>query len=112
MVIVSIFVLRALLVKVMFGHEISKKVKDPERFDIVIFKYPDDESQLFIKRLIGLPGETVELSKDADKDEKPAGAAAEAGVAMDYGSGQGVNVDAINALKNRYAGNGGTPGKY
>ena len=38
-----------------------KKVKDPERFDIVIFKYPDDESQLFIKRLIGLPGETVEI---------------------------------------------------
>ena len=43
----------------LFGHEISKKVKDPERFDIVIFKYPDDESQLFIKRVIGLPGETV-----------------------------------------------------
>ena len=29
-----------------FGHEISKKIKDPERFDIVIFKYPDDESKL------------------------------------------------------------------
>ena len=41
------------------GIEFSKKVKDPERFDIVIFKYPDDESQLFIKRVIGLPGETV-----------------------------------------------------
>lgn len=45
----------------LFGHEISKKTKDPERFDIVIFKYPDDESQLFIKRVIGLPGETVEI---------------------------------------------------
>lgn len=45
----------------LFGKEISKKVKDPERFDIIIFKYPDDESQLFIKRLIGLPGETVEI---------------------------------------------------
>ncbi|WP_274421755.1 signal peptidase I [Blautia sp. XA-2221] len=45
----------------LFGNHISKKVKDPERFDIVIFKYPDDESQLFIKRLIGLPGETVEI---------------------------------------------------
>lgn len=43
------------------GVEISKKVKDPERFDIVIFHYPDDESQLFIKRVIGLPGETVEI---------------------------------------------------
>jgi len=46
----------------LFGHEISKKVKDPERFDIVIFKYPDDESQLFIKRVIGLPGETIQIS--------------------------------------------------
>lgn len=45
----------------LFGNQISKKVKDPERFDIVIFKYPDDESQLFIKRVIGLPGETVEI---------------------------------------------------
>ena len=45
----------------LFGKEISKKWKDPERFDIVIFKYPDDESQLFIKRLIGLPGDTVEI---------------------------------------------------
>lgn len=27
----------------LFGHEISKKIKDPERFDIIIFKYPDDE---------------------------------------------------------------------
>ena len=44
-----------------FGNQISKKKKDPERFDIIIFKYPDDESQLFIKRLIGLPGETVEI---------------------------------------------------
>ena len=39
----------------------QKKWKDPERFDIVIFKYPDDESQLFIKRIIGLPGDKVEI---------------------------------------------------
>ena len=44
-----------------FGTHVSKKMKDPERYDIIIFKYPDDESQLFIKRLIGLPGDTVEI---------------------------------------------------
>lgn len=45
-----------------FGNSVvSKKYKDPERFDVIIFHYPDDESQLFIKRLIGLPGETVEI---------------------------------------------------
>ena len=55
-----------------FGHEISKKIKDPERFDIVIFKYPDDESKLFIKRVIGLPGEKVQI-KDSFVPEKPRG---------------------------------------
>ena len=34
---------------------------EPERYDIVIFKYPDDESQYFVKRIIGLPGEKVEV---------------------------------------------------
>lgn len=34
---------------------------EPERGDIMIFRLPDDESQLFIKRLIGLPGETLEI---------------------------------------------------
>ena len=32
---------------------------DPKRGDIIIFKYPDDPSKIFIKRVIGLPGETV-----------------------------------------------------
>ena len=31
----------------------------PQRGDIVIFKYPDYEKEYFIKRVIGLPGETV-----------------------------------------------------
>ncbi len=34
---------------------------DPERYDIIIFKFPDDESQYFVKRVIGLPGETVNI---------------------------------------------------
>ena len=45
----------------LFGYEISDMFKEPDRFDIVIFKSPDDESRLFIKRVIGLPGETVEI---------------------------------------------------
>lgn len=44
-----------------FGNRLAYLTKDPERFDIVIFKFPDDESQLFIKRIIGLPGETVTI---------------------------------------------------
>jgi len=34
---------------------------DPERGDIVVFKYPEDETKDFIKRVIGLPGETIEM---------------------------------------------------
>lgn len=35
---------------------------EPERYDIVIFDFPDDEEQCFVKRIIGLPGETVEIT--------------------------------------------------
>ena len=45
-----------------FGNRLAYVLGDPQRFDIVIFRYPDDESQLFIKRIIGLPGETVEIT--------------------------------------------------
>ncbi len=42
----------------LIGFRMSYLTKDPQRGDIVIFYYPDDESQKFIKRIIGLPGET------------------------------------------------------
>ena len=32
-----------------FGNRLAYVFGDPQRFDIVIFRYPDDESQLFIK---------------------------------------------------------------
>lgn len=44
-----------------FGNRLAYRNQDPQRGDIVIFKFPDDESQLFIKRVIGLPGETLEV---------------------------------------------------
>lgn len=45
----------------LFGFRLSYLFSDPERGDIVIFKYPDDESVNYIKRIIGLPGETVTI---------------------------------------------------
>lgn len=45
----------------LIGIRIAYMFHKPERGDIVMFDYPDDESQLYIKRIIGLPGETVEI---------------------------------------------------
>ena len=45
----------------LFGNRLAYTFGEPERFDVVIFKYPVDETQNYIKRVIGLPGETVEI---------------------------------------------------
>ena len=44
-----------------FGNRLAYLNHDPERYDIVVFKFPDNEKKLYIKRIIGLPGETVEI---------------------------------------------------
>jgi len=41
--------------------ELSYELGEPQRGEVVIFKYPKDPSQFFIKRVIGLPGETVQI---------------------------------------------------
>lgn len=45
----------------LYGNRLAYINKDPERGDIVIFRYPDNEKELFIKRVIGLPGDKVEI---------------------------------------------------
>ena len=41
--------------------ELTNRLHPPTRGEIVVFRYPRDPSQFFIKRVIGLPGETVEV---------------------------------------------------
>ncbi len=42
--------------------EISYILGEPKRNDVVVFKYPKDTKKFFIKRIIGLPGETVDVN--------------------------------------------------
>ncbi|MBQ4521797.1 MAG: signal peptidase I [Lachnospiraceae bacterium] len=47
--------------------KLTYQFSDPERFDIVLFPYGEgDEELCFIKRVIGLPGETVQISRSGD----------------------------------------------
>jgi signal peptidase I len=47
-----------------FVDELSYELGHPVRGDVVIFRYPLDQSQFFIKRVIGLPGETVDINNN------------------------------------------------
>ena len=44
--------------------KISYRFKDPQRFDIIVFPFQYDENVYYIKRIIGLPGETVQIGTD------------------------------------------------
>lgn len=43
--------------------KISYRLHDPERFDIIVFPPKMDEDTLYIKRVIGLPGETIRIDE-------------------------------------------------
>jgi signal peptidase I len=42
-------------------NEISYRFEAPKRGDVVVFRFPLDESKYYIKRIVGLPGETVQV---------------------------------------------------
>ncbi len=41
--------------------KISYRFREPERFDIIVFPFQYEEKTYYIKRIIGLPGETVQI---------------------------------------------------
>lgn len=41
--------------------ELTYRFREPKRFEIIIFKFPKDPSKYYVKRIIGLPNETVEI---------------------------------------------------
>ncbi len=44
--------------------KITYRFNDPERFDIIVFPFKYKENTYYIKRIIGLPGETVQIDND------------------------------------------------
>ena len=76
--LVSVFVIRSFIVQpflvkgasmepnfsngdYLLVDEISLHFRDPERGEVVVFRFPRDPSTFYIKRIIGLPGETVKI---------------------------------------------------
>lgn len=43
--------------------EISYRFREPIRGEVIVFKYPENPKEYFLKRIIGLPGETVKISE-------------------------------------------------
>lgn len=48
-------------------NEIGYRFSEPERGEVVVFRFPEDPKQFFIKRIIALPGETIEIGNNEVK---------------------------------------------
>lgn len=50
----------------LFVDKLSYRFRDPERFDIIVFPFRHEEDTHYIKRIIGMPGETVRIDEDGN----------------------------------------------
>src|SRR3989339_95038 len=56
--------------------ELSYRLHDPKRGDVIVFHYPNNPKEYFLKRIIGLPGERIKISEGVAtiyNDEHPEG---------------------------------------
>jgi signal peptidase I len=48
-------------IRVPFTKILLTKPRMPNRGDVIVFRYPEDESLSFVKRVVGLPGDKIEI---------------------------------------------------
>ena len=63
-------------VKMPFSGDILYHVDDPQHGDIVVFEFPEDPDKDFIKRIIGVPGDVIEIKnkvvyRNGEKVDEP-----------------------------------------
>src|SRR3954447_16135209 len=47
--------------EVPFPHKRLPRLREPKRGDVIVFEYPEDPTKNFVKRLVGLPGDTIQM---------------------------------------------------
>src|SRR6185369_14024819 len=47
--------------EVPFTHSRLPRVREPQRGDVIVFEWPEDPSKNFVKRLVGVPGDTLQM---------------------------------------------------
>src|SRR5205823_6670850 len=47
--------------EVPFTHSRLPRLREPRRGDVIVFEWPEDPSKNFVKRLVGMPGDTLEM---------------------------------------------------
>lgn len=45
--------------------ELSYNLEKPKKNDVIVFRFPKDPSKFFIKRIVGLPNETIQLDSNS-----------------------------------------------
>ena len=80
--------------------KISYRVREPQRFDIIVFPFQFEEDTYYIKRIIGMPGEKVRI--DWDGTVYIDGEALEEGYGLEVIQDPGRAVDEIELGEDEY----------
>ncbi len=51
---------------ILIVDKLTYRISDPKRFDVIVFPFKYEEGTFYIKRIIGLPGETVRIDSDGN----------------------------------------------